>query len=155
SHGIEEALERIDRAAAALREARERDARGVVSGDLIAYLERATRDQHLPAVFHRARELFTRITHGRYELRLHREGEPEFGAYDNLDRRGRTLDELSSGTRVQLLIAVRVAFVEHQEQGSMLPLVLDEVLGISDDERARAVMEAALELAREGRQIFC
>src|SRR5690606_7336875 len=32
--------------------------------------------------------------------------------------------------------------------------VLDEVLGNSDEERARAVMEAALELAGQGRQIF-
>lgn len=154
SHGIEEALERIDQAREALRRARERDVRGVIATELVDYLERATRDQHLPAVFLRAREIFTRITHGRYELRLRQEGEPEFTAYDTQERRGRALDELSSGTRVQLLLAVRVAFVEQQEHGVMLPLVLDEVLGNSDDERARAIIEAALELAREGRQIF-
>lgn len=154
SHGIEEALERIERAREQVRQAREKDIRGMIASELLAWVEQATRDRHLPAVFHRAREIFTRITRGRYELRLLREGEPQFAAFDTVDRRERALEELSSGTRVQLLIAVRVAFVEQQEQGVKLPLVLDEVLGNSDEERARAVMEAALELAGEGRQIF-
>ena len=79
---------------------------------------------------------------------------PEFTAVDQVERRGRSLDQLSSGTRVQLLLAVRIAFVEQQEQGVKLPLLLDEVLGNSDDERARAIMEAVVELSREGRQIF-
>jgi energy-coupling factor transporter ATP-binding protein EcfA2 len=154
SHNVEAALERRDRAEQALRDARDRDIRGAIALELIDVLERATRDRHLPAVFRRARELFARITHGRYELRLDQQDEPEFTAFDELDRQERRLDELSSGTRVQLLLAVRVAFVEQQEQGVRLPLLLDEVLGNSDDERARAIMEAAVELAREGRQIF-
>lgn len=154
SHNVEEALERLEYAREELRRAREKEARSAVAQELVDALERATRDQHLPAVFRRAREIFTRITHGRYELRLAQEEVPEFTAFDHIDRQGRRLEELSSGTRVQLLLAVRIAFVEQQEQGVMLPLLLDEVLGNSDDERARAIMEAAVELAREGRQIF-
>ena len=154
AHNIEEALARVEAAEDALREARERDTRSAIARELLAYLERATRDHHLPAVFHRAREIFARITHGRYTLRLRQEQDPQFLALDNQERRERTLDELSSGSRVQLLMAVRIAFVERQEQGVKLPLILDEVLGNTDDERARAVMEATLELARQGRQIF-
>lgn len=154
SHSVEEALERVQRAEEDLRRAREKEARSAIAEALIDALERATRDQHLPAVFRRARELFSRITHARYELRLRQEREPEFTAFDRIDRQERRLEELSSGTRVQLLLSVRVAFVEQQEQGVRLPLLLDEVLGNSDDERARAIMEAAVELAREGRQIF-
>jgi hypothetical protein len=56
---------------------------------------------------------------------------------------------------VQLLLAVRVAFVETQEQGgARLPLFLDETLGTSDDYRARAIINAVITLARGGRQIF-
>src|SRR5690606_25685238 len=58
------------------------------------------------------------------------------------------------GTRVQLLLAVRVAFVETQEQGARLPLVFDEVLANSDDDRAQAAIEAVMALARAGRQVF-
>lgn len=154
SHSVEAALERRERAEQALREARAKEIRSAIALELIETLERATRDQHLPAIFRRARELFARITHGRFELRLDQQGEPEFTAFDELDRQERRLEELSSGTRVQLLLAVRVAFVEQQEQGVKLPLLLDEVLGNSDDERARAIMEAVVELARDGRQIF-
>ena len=37
--------------------------------------------------------------------------------------------QLSSATRVQLMLAVRVAFVESQERRVALPLLLDETLG--------------------------
>lgn len=154
AHDIEAALERVERCEHRLREARERDTRAVIGNALIEFVQRSTRDEHLPAVFHCAREIFSRITHGRYELRFAAGEEPVFRAWDNHAGRGRALDELSTGTRIQLLLAVRIAFVEQQEQGTHLPLVLDEVLGNSDDERAWAIMEAAVELARNGRQVF-
>ncbi|CAN5773292.1 AAA family ATPase [soil metagenome] len=154
AHDVEEALEVEERCRAALRDAHDADVRGVVAQVLLNHVRDATRDQHLPAVFGRARELFTRLTHGRYELRFGEGGEARFRAFDNRDQRGRSLDELSTATRVQLLLAVRIAFVESQEQGTKLPLVFDEVLGNSDDERAAAIIEAAIELARSGRQIF-
>ena len=69
-------------------------------------------------------------------------------ALDNEEQRERTLDELSSGTRLQLLLAVRVAFVEQQERGPMLPLILDETLGNSDEHRARAPCCTRLRLCR-------
>jgi energy-coupling factor transporter ATP-binding protein EcfA2 len=64
------------------------------------------------------------------------------------------LDELSSGTRLQVLLAVRIAFVEQQEQGVKLPLLLDETLANSDDLRAKVIIESMTELARSGRQVF-
>jgi uncharacterized protein YhaN len=152
--GVEECLERVERCREELRQARERETSGVIAELLTKSVRAATEAEHLPAVFHRAREVFGRITHGRYDLSFAGVPEPEFRAYDNRERRGLKLDELSSGTRVQLLLAVRVAFVEKQEGEARLPLVLDEVLGNSDDDRAAAVMDAVLELAREGRQIF-
>ncbi len=154
SHDIEAALEREERCAGALRETRDADVRGVIARVLIDHVQEETRDQHLPTVFHSASELFTRLTSGRYELRFETRDGPRFRAFDNREGRGRSLEQLSSGTRVQLLLAVRVAFVESQEQRVKLPLVLDEVLGNSDDERAGAIIEAAIELVRDGRQIF-
>jgi hypothetical protein len=49
-----------------------------------------------------------------------------------------------------------MAFVELEEgdDGPQLPLFLDETLGTSDDQRARALIEAVLELVRAGRQVF-
>jgi DNA repair exonuclease SbcCD ATPase subunit len=125
-----------------------------VLGHLLAtHLADATRDQQLPPVFHRARELFGRFTRHVYELRLDaRDG--VFYAHDTLRERDFGVEQLSSGTRVQLLLAVRIAFIEQQERGCKLPVVLDEALANSDDERAQAVIEAVLHLCRDGRQVF-
>jgi hypothetical protein len=49
---------------------------------------------------------------------------------------------------------VRVAFVEEQEQGLKLPLLLDETLANSDETRARAIIDATVAIARCGRQVF-
>ncbi|HET7274570.1 MAG TPA: AAA family ATPase [Longimicrobiaceae bacterium] len=154
SHDMEAALANVDAAEAALADLREPALRGLIGHDLLGYVETATRDHNLPAVFHRAREIFTSVTHGRYRLQFAASPDASFRALDTRTERGHALDELSSGTRVQLLIAVRLAFVEAQEMGIKLPLFLDEALGNSDDARALALIEAVLQLARDGRQIF-
>lgn len=154
AHEVEDALAEVERAETELADARERDVRAAVGAVLVAYVQQATRDHDRPAVFHRARELFARFTRGRYRLDLDAGEPPAFRAFDAVDETGRALDELSSATRVQLLLAVRMAFVEVQEQGLKLPLVLDEALGNSDDVRAHAIVEAVAALAAEGRQIF-
>jgi hypothetical protein len=151
---LEEALARTQDAEAALRECRERDRAAVAGWVLREYVERETRDRDRPPVFHRARALFARITRGRYRLDLSDAAPPEFRAIDTGTAAGCALDELSRGTRVQLLLAVRIAFIETMESGARLPLVLDEALGNSDDQRAEAIIDAVVELARDGRQIF-
>lgn len=154
SHDVEAALAEVERCRDALRDARERDRLAVVGNVLVEYVRQATRDQHRPEVFHRARERFFRITHGRYRLDFDDGDSPAFRAYDVTTGIGHALDELSSATRIQLLMAVRLAFVEEQEAGVRLPLLLDETLGNADDTRAEAIIDTVLALAAEGRQVF-
>jgi energy-coupling factor transporter ATP-binding protein EcfA2 len=151
---LEEALADAAAKEAALLAERDRDLHRMVGYRLVRYVREATRDSQRPVVFHRARELFARITQGRYRLELDEASEGLFRATDTETGAGKALDELSSGTRVQLLIAVRVAFVETRETSARLPLLLDETLATSDEERARAIMEAVIALAESGRQIF-
>ena len=113
-----------------------------------------TRDRNRPPVFHRARELFALVTQGRYQLEFEDGQPPRFRATDTTTGLSCGLNELSSATRVQLLIAVRVAFVETMENGPRLPLIFDEALGNSDEQRARAIIEAIIAICREGRQVF-
>lgn len=106
-----------------------------------------------PAVFNRARELFRKFTNNRLQLDMDdRSNPPKFIA-----RRSETsadpVENLSVGERMQLLIAVRLAFIELNET-IKLPLLLDEVLGTSDDERAAAIIDTIITIAREGRQVF-
>jgi energy-coupling factor transporter ATP-binding protein EcfA2 len=153
-HDVEASVAAVAEARSDLAERRDRDVEAEVGVVLVEWLGRRAHDGNRPAVFHRARQLFGLITRGRYRLDLE-EGDPVgFRAYDNTTHRGHGLDELSSGTRLQLLLAVRLAFVETQESGAALPLLLDEVLANCDDERAGAIIDAALAIARDGRQIF-
>ena len=151
---VGDAVAQVHDAGSALRECRGRDEAAAAGWTLKEFVERETRDRDRPAVFHRARKLFAAITRGRYRLELSDATPPEFRAVDSTTGAGCGLDDLSRGSRVQLLLAVRIAFIETMESGVRLPLVLDEALGNSDDLRAGAVMDAVIELARGGRQVF-
>lgn len=151
---VETALEARDRALAELRDKMEEDTAKVVGWTVADHVHERTKDQDLPSVFDRARELLATFTRGRYRLRFSDADPPEFRALDTRFDETKALDQLSSGTRVQLLLAVRLAFVEQQEKGPKLPLLLDETLANSDDVRARAIVEAVVEIARDGRQVF-
>ena len=68
---------------------------------------------------------------------------------------GLGLEELSDGTRAQLLLAARIAFAEEVEQGRTLPLFLDEALDQSDPARYEAIVRSLGRVAEDqGRQIF-
>lgn len=106
-------------------------------------------------VLKRARELFGRITRHKYELLLDSEQNPSFCAKETATGKIQSLHTLSSGTRVQLLLSVRMAFIEEQEGTQpKLPILLDEVLGNSDDERVEAIIDAILTFVKDGRQVF-
>ena len=49
---------------------------------------------------------------------------------------------------------MRLAFAEALEAGIALPILMDETLANSDDQRAAAIMEAVVQLAACGRQVF-
>lgn len=153
-HTLEDALAAEREALAALREMRERSLRSAVAEALVDYVDRETRRAHQPKVLKRANELLGVITRHAYELRVDDVESGSFRAIDKRTDRGHSLDELSNGTRVQLLLAVRLAFVESLETGVALPLLMDETLANSDDERAAAIMEAVIRLAEAGRQVF-
>ena len=152
---VERKRARYEQAQERMRNQRESKYRKAIGAALVDHVREKTRDQNRPRVFHRARELFEQITRGQYRLDL-TEGDdgPVFRAYDNNKSRGFALNELSGGTRVQLLMSVRLAFVECQEQGAMVPMVLDETLANSDDVRAPEIIRAIEQIGAEGRQIF-
>lgn len=125
----------------------------MVGHALAEHVREATTDASRPAVFEQARDVLARISRGRYRLDLD-DGNETFRAYDTVKERGFALDELSSATRLQVLLAVRIAFVERHEQGTMLPILLDETLANTDDGKAEVIINSMLELAREGRQLF-
>jgi hypothetical protein len=126
-----------------------------VTGDLVVGLLKETyREQNSAGIFGKANRLFSRITNGRYHLSVEESGTPGFRAYDTVYKNWLELSQLSTGTRIQLLLAVRLAFIEMQEQNLKLPILADEVLANSDDLRAQEIISALAEISKEGRQVF-
>ena len=96
------------------------------------------------------------ITYDRYQLDVRTVDEvPTFFVKDSQDELEKELDVLSAGERVQVLLAVRLGFLRCSENDSMqLPLILDEVLGTTDDIRAETIIDTIFELVSHGRQVF-
>lgn len=158
-HELEKAIAQREAAKAKLLHLRDEVIRQNIGGVLVDWL-RSESDHNSSEVLRHARILFSEITAGRYELKVsYSSDRPYFEAIDTRDpHTPRTLEMLSSATRIQLLIAVRLAFLEVQESGSTrLPLVLDEVLGNSDDQRAEVVVDSilnAISTPHRRRQLF-
>lgn len=152
-HGLEDARARHRAALDDLHAVRDRAADARLGQILADHAARVSRERQVPPVVQRASRLLGEVTAHRYALGFDpaRRG---FLARDAVLGRSFTLDEVSSGTRVQILLCVRVAFVEHHERGARLPFVLDELLANSDEDRAAAITQAVLALCRGGRQVF-
>jgi hypothetical protein len=94
-----------------------------------------------------------RFTNGLLHLALDDLSDPpKFMAQRGLEP-PRPVEELSLGERAQLLMAVRIAFLE-QDESTRLPLLLDEAFGTSDDIRTPVIIDTIVEIVREGRQVF-
>jgi exonuclease SbcC len=154
---LEEAMAACQRAREELEDKRDGALAAAAGRALLEQVEREHTRTSQPRVLRRAKELFELFTQRRYEL-LVEAGDGRaatFRARDTSTRRGLALEELSSGTRTQLLLAVRIAFAAEAERGEPLPLFLDEALTTADPERFEAVARSLVALARaEGRQIF-
>lgn len=153
-HELEDVLTEKEKALDSLHQLYKKNLSSITGNLIINQLKKETQNKNRPKVFNRAKEIFSKITNGRYELSLDDRGEPNFRAYDTVLKLGQGLSELSTGTRVQLLLSVRLAYVETVESSIKLPLLADELLANSDDERARAIIESLIEISREGRQVF-
>ncbi len=122
---------------------------------LIGQVKDQYEQKRIPRVFERAKSHFARFTRNSYELQLSRhDGKPALQAMELYTGKARELDHLSDGTRIQLLIAARIAFAEEIEGGLTLPFFLDEALDQSDPQRFEAIVSCLGQIsADQNRQI--
>lgn len=119
-------------------------------GDSIARFER----DNQPALLVAISALLCRITSGKWVRVAQRFSEKKLRV---VDARGeeRTFDELSTGTREQLYLAIRLAFVEgYCEKNEPLPVVMDDVFVNFDAERARGAFSTLEGLAKKTQVCF-
>jgi hypothetical protein len=106
-----------------------------------------------PEILNAAGTYFASFTHGRYRLFVTLDDEGKFIVSDDLTGRRQELSELSAATKLQLVLAVRLAYISHIEKGLALPIMVDEVMMNSDERRAEEIMGILVNISRE-RQVF-
>jgi uncharacterized protein YhaN len=135
---------------------RERD-RLFVLARLLERAEATFRETHQPELLRRAERHLARITGGRYARILTGSGDDPNALHlhaNHLPHPTPVESPLSTGTREQVYLALRLAIVDHLDEGKeTLPLLLDEILVNWDPERRQRVLDLLVELSRS-RQIF-
>ena len=122
--------------------------------DLLAKVTESFAREHRPALLERASGLVNSMTAGKY-----RSIELPFGAAGVVlvDAEGdqKSTGALSTGTREQLFLALRLAYVlEYASKAEAPPIVMDDVLVNFDAARARATLRALGECADSTQILF-
>jgi hypothetical protein len=156
-HQLQEALAAAGSALAALDEVRQANRNSALGQMLLDRAERQYELESRPLVLEKADEYFNLFTGHCYGLKMAARGDglDRFQAEveDSVDHL--ELHELSDGTRVQLLLAVKLAFMTVGEEGVRPPIFLDDSLTSADPERFAAIAASLGCLATdEDRQIF-
>lgn len=135
---------------------RDRD-RSIVLARLLEQAEAQFRSAHQPDLLRRAEEHLHTITSGRYERILVGEIGDERGFFldaPHLPEPTAVAAPLSTGTREQVYLALRLAIVEHLDKDAEpLPLLMDETLVNWDPDRRSRFLDLLATLAPQ-RQIF-
>ncbi len=152
-HDLTDALSVRDEIAAELAATRDAKLAEAAGDALIDWVRTEAVERARPEVYRRAQRILAEITSGGLELEIDDAADPPRFRARSFGDPPRSIEELSVGERVQLLMAVRLAFVEHKETAA-LPLILDEALGTTDDARASAIIDSLIAIARGGRQVF-
>jgi len=114
------------------------------------------RERNEGAIIASAGVHFTELTLGRYAgLQVEYEENQPFLIARTSDGELRRTGQLSDGTRDQLFLALRLAFVEqHLHSGEPLPMIMDDILVHFDDARAEATLRILSRIAQKTQVIY-
>jgi len=152
----EQAMAELSLAQDRLEAVREQVVRAEIAHFLLDEIEKEHRRDSEPRLLTAARAAFNAFTHNQWALEIIEGKEIGFRARDLVLDESRNLAQLSTATRMQLLLALRLGQIEIHEDGRpALPLLVDEALTASDHERAAVIMCSLQHLAdQHGRQII-
>jgi len=98
---------------------------------------------HEPALLLHTRAYLSQLTGGRYTTVEHDSATSGSFVIRNARDEAYTPDQLSTGTREQLYLAIRMAFITHHSQHhEPLPVIMDDCFVNFDDNRTRLALEA-------------
>jgi uncharacterized protein YhaN len=151
SHGAADAAAEVEQQLARVRDLALRYARQRLAAELLERAIQRYREHNQGPVLKRAEVLFARLTLGAYprlQVAYDQRDEPVLQCLRGGERTVE-VERLSEGTLDQLYFALRVASLERFAQSAEpMPLLLDDVLVNSDDDRARAAFEVLGELTQ-------
>lgn len=145
------AREDMERAAASVRANMSPWIRSRLAHALLAEALRRFRDRAQGPMLTAASSYFGRMTHGEFVRLISDDSdkEPALIAERSSGSRIR-VEEMSEGTLDQLYLALRLAALDlRRAAGVDLPVILDDVLMTSDDDRSGAILEALADFAGE------
>jgi len=116
------------------------------------------RTVELPEIIRNANDWVGGFTAGRYRLVLGpvgtatKDGLGVLSVQDTRSGREQHFGELSTGTKVHVVLALRLGLIERHEQQAnagtrRFPLIADEVMAVSDPEASRALAAALVEIS--------
>lgn len=149
--GASEAAQLVEQRLAELRELVERYLRVQVSAWALAEAIEEYRREHKDPLLRRADELFPHLTCGSFkalEVGFDESDEPVLVGVRQSGERI-PVERMSTGTREQLYLALRLASLErHVAMHGPMPVILDDVVLHSDPKRKSAILGALAELGR-------
>lgn len=156
-HDLQEATFAREAAHTALLEMRQSQREAALGRMLLDRVAQQHELESRPLVLEKADEFFQLFTGHRYELKMAAQGQggDRFLAVPEDSVQPLELAKLSDGTRAQLLLAVKLAFITAGELGARPPIFMDDSLTSADPERFAAVAASLGRLSHnEGRQVF-
>ena len=148
-----EALTELETARQKLQDAYKEWITGKIALDALNEVKSKYEQEKQPAVIQNSSHYFKKITRGNYEKIRVSLDDQDVAVYDPRGA-SKKIDQLSRGTREQLLISLRLGFIEeYEKQAEPLPLIVDEVMVNFDPYRAKQTAEILREFGQD-RQIL-
>ncbi|MCX7418337.1 MAG: AAA family ATPase [Planctomycetia bacterium] len=111
--------------------------------------------ENQPVMIKTVSRLLSQMTGGKYVEFDRSSGSKQHVLIRRFDGVERTPDQLSTGTREQLYLAIRLAYVLHYcEKNQPLPIVIDDVLVNFDEARSRQTLTALADISRSAQVLF-
>ncbi len=126
----------------------------LAGASILNFVETEYKREKEPEILIEANRLFSLFTNGKYSLKFKEDKDFNFFAYDEENSTLYMINELSNGTKAQLILALRASYVLSFSKDKSIPLLIDEVLATTDDIRFDAIMSSFLKLSKEGYQII-
>jgi len=138
----------------ALQEATERWAATRLADKVVDRLRHRIEQERQPQMLQVASSLLSQLTCGKYIRIWTRLGEKSL-LVDDDQKQSLRVEHLSSGTREQVFLAVRLAMIrDFARKGIELPMVLDDVTVNFDQSRTEAAAQTLMDVAKQGQQIL-